>query len=85
MRLESMTIVAHRRASVRPAPWTGVEGIGAAIARAAAREGANVVVNYLDDESSAQAVAADIAATGTKREIVLGHVCSVLTCKAYGD
>ena len=64
MRLESMTIVV-----------TGAQqGIGAAIARGVAREGANVVVNYLDDESSAQAVAADIAATGTKAILVPGSV-----------
>ena len=64
MRLESMTIVV-----------TGAQqGIGAAIARGVAREGANVVVNYLDDESSAQAVTADIAATGTKAILVPGSV-----------
>ena len=64
MRLESMAIVV-----------TGAQqGIGAAIARGVAREGANVVVNYLDDESSAQAVAADIAATGTKAILVPGSV-----------
>ena len=64
MRLESMTIVV-----------TGAQqGIGAAIARGVAREGANVVVNYLDDECSAQAVAADIAATGTKAILVPGSV-----------
>ena len=64
MRLESMTIAV-----------TGAQqGIGAAIARGVAREGANVVVNYLDDECSAQAVAADIAATGTKAILVPGSV-----------
>lgn len=64
MRLESMTIVV-----------TGAQqGIGAAIARGVAREGANVVVNYLDDESSAQAVAADIAAVGAKAILVPGSV-----------
>ena len=64
MRLESMTIVV-----------TGAQqGIGAAIARGVAREGANVVVNYLDDESSAQAVAADIAAAEAKAILVPGSV-----------
>ena len=54
MRLESMTVAV-----------TGAQqGIGAAIARAAANEGANVVVNYLDDEPRARAVAADITAAG---------------------
>ena len=64
MRLESMTVAV-----------TGAQqGIGAAIARAAAREGANVVVNYLDDEAGAQAVAADVATTGTKAILVPGSV-----------
>ena len=52
MRLEAMTIAV-----------TGAQqGIGAAIARQAAREGANVVVNWLDDEAAARAVADDVAA-----------------------
>ena len=64
MRLESMTVAV-----------TGAQqGIGAAIARAAAREGANVVVNYLDDEAGAQAVAVDVAAAGTKAILVPGSV-----------
>ena len=64
MRLESTTIAV-----------TGAQqGIGAAIARAAAREGANVVVNYLDDEPSARSVAADIATAGTKAVLVPGSV-----------
>lgn len=64
MRLESMTFAV-----------TGAQqGIGAAIARAAAREGANVVVNYLDDERRAQAVAADIAAAGRDAVLVPGSV-----------
>ena len=64
MRLESMTIAV-----------TGAQqGIGAAIARGAAREGANVVLNYLDDEARARAVAADIMATGAKAALVPGSV-----------
>lgn len=64
MRLESMTIAV-----------TGAQqGIGAAIAREAAREGANVVVNYLDDELGARGVAADIAAVGTEAVVVPGSV-----------
>ena len=64
MRLESMTVAV-----------TGAQqGIGAAIARAAAREGANVVVNYLDDEARARAVAADVTTAGTKAVLVPGNV-----------
>ena len=64
MQLDSMTIAV-----------TGAQqGIGAAIARAAAREGASVVVNYLDDEPRARAVVADIAAAGTEAVLVPGSV-----------
>ena len=64
MRLESMNVAV-----------TGAQqGIGAAIARAAAREGANVVVNWLDDEAGARAVAADVAAAGARAVLVQGSV-----------
>ena len=64
MRLESMTVAV-----------TGAQqGIGAAIARAAAHEGANVVVNWLDDEGAAQAVADDVAAAGGSATLVRGSV-----------
>ena len=64
MRLEEMTVAV-----------TGAQqGIGAAIARAVAREGANVVVNWLDDEPGARAVAADIAAAGARAALVPGSV-----------
>lgn len=64
MRLESMTVAV-----------TGAQqGIGAAIARAVAREGGNVVVNYLDDEARARSVADDIAMAGTKAVLVSGSV-----------
>ena len=64
MRLESMTVAI-----------TGAQqGIGAAVARRAAREGANVVVNWLDDEGAAQAVADDVAAAGGRAVLVPGSV-----------
>ena len=64
MRLESMTVAV-----------TGAQqGIGAAIARRVAREGANVVVNWLDDKGAAQAVADDVAATGGRAILVSGSV-----------
>ena len=64
MRLESKTIAV-----------TGAQqGIGAAIVRHVAREGANVVVNWLDDEAAARAVAEDVAAAGAKAVLVRGSV-----------
>ena len=64
MRLEGMTVAV-----------TGAQqGIGAAIAQSAAGEGANVVVNYLDDEAGARAVADDVAAAGAKAALVQGSV-----------
>ena len=64
MRLESMTVAI-----------TGAQqGIGAAVARRAAREGANVVVNWLDDEDAAQAIADDVAAAGARAILVSGSV-----------
>jgi NAD(P)-dependent dehydrogenase (short-subunit alcohol dehydrogenase family) len=50
------------------------QGIGAAIARACAHEGAAVVVNWLDDQAGAETVAADIRAAGRKAELVRGSV-----------
>ena len=64
MRLESMTVAI-----------TGAQqGIGAAVARRTAREGANVVVNWLDDEGAARAVADDVAAAGGRAILVPGSV-----------
>ena len=64
MRLESMTVAI-----------TGAQqGIGAAVARRAAREGANVVVNWLDDEGAARSVADDVAAAGGRTILVPGSV-----------
>ena len=64
MRLESKTIAV-----------TGAQqGIGAAVARAAAREGADVVVNWLDDEDGARAVSDDVAAAGAGAVLVQGSV-----------
>ena len=64
MRLEGMTV----------AVTGGQQGIGAAVARAAAREGANVVVNWLDDEAGAGAVADDVVAAGARAVLVQGSV-----------
>lgn len=42
------------------------QGIGAAIAIAFAREGADVVINYIDDLAEAETVTAAIHATGRR-------------------
>ena len=65
-----MTVLAGRVAVVTGAQ----QGIGAAIARAAAQAGASVVVNYLDDEDGAQAVAAAAQAAGAKAVAVQADV-----------
>ncbi len=53
------------RLSARVAIVTGAQqGIGEAIALAYGREGARVVVNYLDDAAAAEAIAGRIAAAG---------------------
>ena len=45
------------------------QGIGAAIARAFGAAGAAVVVNWLDDEAGAEAVASDVRKAGAKAEL----------------
>ena len=53
------------------------QGIGAAIAIALAREGADVAINYLDDAMAAEAVAAAVRAAGRKAVLVKGDVSTV--------
>ena len=63
------------RLSDRVAIVTGAQqGIGAAIALAYGREGAGVVVNYLDDAAAAEAVVGRIAAAGGRARAVQGDV-----------
>jgi len=50
------------------------KGIGAAIAKALAAEGASVVVNYASSKEGAERVVADIAKTGGKAVAVQGDV-----------
>jgi NAD(P)-dependent dehydrogenase (short-subunit alcohol dehydrogenase family) len=62
----------------RVALVTGAQqGIGRAILLAFAHEGADVVVNYLDDPSAAERVAADARKTGVRAEVVQGDVSRV--------
>lgn len=49
-------------------------GIGSAVARALAREGAHVVVNHLDTPEAAQAVAAEIRALGCEALVAAADV-----------
>lgn len=49
-------------------------GIGAAIARAFAAQGAHVLVNYLQNEEAARAVAADCERLGGRATIMQGNV-----------
>lgn len=50
------------------------QGIGQAIALAYGREGASVVINYLDDQSAAEAIAAEIRRLGPQAVIIAGNV-----------
>ena len=58
------------------------KGIGAAIAKSLAAEGASVVVNYASSKSGADAVVSDITATGGKAVAVHGNVSK--TAEAEG-
>jgi NAD(P)-dependent dehydrogenase (short-subunit alcohol dehydrogenase family) len=50
------------------------QGIGEAIALAFGREGANVVVNYLDDQAAGEAIAMSIRELGPRATAVPGNV-----------
>ena len=50
------------------------QGIGAAIVRAFAREGANVVINWLDKQAGAEALLAEVSGAGGKAVLVQGDV-----------
>src|SRR5207237_5888385 len=53
------------------------QGIGRAIALAFAREGADVVVNYLDDVAAAERVAADARKAGARAVVMQADVSRV--------
>ncbi len=61
------------------------KGIGAAIAKALAREGASVVVNYASSKSGAEAVVAEITKAGGKALAVAGDVSSQAGSSAIID
>ena len=58
------------------------QGIGAAIARALAAEGADVAVTWLDDRAGAEAVAGDIARAGRKAHLLRTDVSKVAEIEA---
>jgi len=57
------------------------KGIGAGIAVALAREGADVAVNYHRDAPGAEAVAAEIRALGRKAAVIGANVGQVVECQ----
>ena len=52
------------------------QGIGAAIAEALARDGADVALNWLDDEAAAERLAADIRARGRRAVAIRADVAT---------
>ena len=61
------------------------KGIGAAIARALAGQGAAVVVNYASDRKGAEAVVADITGAGGKAAAVRGDVSKKAEARGIVD
>jgi len=61
------------------------KGIGAAIARALAAEGAAVVVNYASSQAGADAVVADIVKAGGKAVAVRGDVSKAADARALAE
>jgi 3-oxoacyl-[acyl-carrier protein] reductase len=61
------------------------KGIGAAIAKALAGEGASVVVNYASSKAGADAVVAEITQAGGKAVAVGGSVADAATAQALVD
>jgi 3-oxoacyl-[acyl-carrier protein] reductase len=61
------------------------KGIGAAIAKALAAEGASVIVNYASSKQGAEAVVAEIDKSGGKAVAVKGDVSKAAEAKAIVD
>ena len=67
----------------RTALVTGAQqGIGAAAARALARAGHDVAINWLDDQAAAEAVAAEVRAAGRRAVLLQGSVGTATECAA---
>src|ERR671911_2644391 len=63
----------------------GDSGIGRAVAPAFAREGADVLISYLSEESDAQETARVVEAAGRKCVTVPGDICDEGHCQAIID
>src|SRR6187455_3301125 len=61
------------------------KGIGAAIAKSLAAEGASVVVNYASDKEGAEAVVSAIVGAGGKAVAVGGNVAKAAEAQALVD
>ena len=61
----------------------GQQGIGAAIAVEFARQGANVAINYLDDEAAAGRVADSVIRHGTRAALVQGDVADLASIDRF--
>src|SRR5438552_10037108 len=59
----------------------GDSGIGKAVAIAFAREGADVLISYLNEEEDASEVANYVKAAGTKAILVPGDISNEAHCK----
>jgi 3-oxoacyl-[acyl-carrier protein] reductase len=71
------------RLSGKTALVTGAQqGIGRAIAVALARDGANVAINFLDDEAAAAGVAAEVRALGRQAALMQGDVARAADVEA---
>ena len=75
--------MADARLDGRVALVTGAQqGIGRAVAVALGREGASILVNYLDDADAAEAVAFEIRSAGSEAVTVQGDVGRRSDCEA---
>ncbi|HZZ13609.1 MAG TPA: glucose 1-dehydrogenase [Paraburkholderia sp.] len=63
----------------------GSKGIGAAVSKALAAQGASVVVNYASSQAGAEAVVADIVAAGGKAVAVRGDVSKAADAQGIID
>ena len=70
----------------RTALITGAQqGIGAAIALAMAKAGADVAINYLDDQGAAGKVAQQVRDTGRRALLIQGSVTDLAACQSMVD
>jgi NAD(P)-dependent dehydrogenase (short-subunit alcohol dehydrogenase family) len=63
----------------------GDSGIGRAVAIAFAREGADVLISYLSEETDAQDTAELVAAAGRRAVLMPGDIAELKQCEAIAD